>query len=271
MDVHSSSITGRREQNEDKHIVFLNGDGKDKSLQKVNLFAVFDGHGGKEVSAYLENVYPRYMFDKSTEYPLSKKRIASVYDHIQNSLKKYNYSRHTGSTSLAAVHFKHNGIDYLNVLNTGDSRCVLCRDNFGIPLTKDHKPNWPGENYRITQLGGKITFDGFDWRIKDLSVSRAFGDVDATPYLTHRPDIFRYRLDKNDKFIVLACDGLWDVMSNQDVVNFILLNSYDGTTQNRNKLKGGGGKKINIADMLVEYAYKKGSQDNITVIVVFFK
>src|SRR5436305_1930508 len=74
---------------------------------------------------------------------------------------------------------------YINVINTGDSRCIICRDNLGIPLSKDHKPNWPEERYRIQQLGGKIYYDGDDYRIKDLSVSRAFGDIDAEPYVTY--------------------------------------------------------------------------------------
>ena len=106
---------------------------------------------------------------------------------------------------------------------------------------------------------------GFDWRVKDLSVSRAFGDIDATPFLSHRPDLYRYKLDKNDKFFVLACDGLWDVMSNCDVVNFILLHCYDNTTNVRIN------KSINIAKKLAEYAIKKGSTDNITIVAFFLK
>ena len=112
-------------------------------------------------------------------------------------------------------------------------------------------------------MGGKITYDGYDWRIKDLSVSRAFGDIDARPYLTHKPDIFRYKLDKNDKFFVLACDGLWDVMSNDDVSNFVLLNCYDITTKHRIN------KNVNASKLLAEYALKKGSTDNVSIVIAF--
>jgi hypothetical protein len=88
---------------------------------------------------------------------------------------------------------------------------------------------WPEEKRRIKNLGGTITHypKGDDPRIKGLSVSRAFGDFNAEPYLTNMPDIFRYKLDKNDKFIVFACDGLWEVLQNQDVVNFILNESAE--------------------------------------------
>ena len=50
---------------------------------------------------------------------------------------------------------------------------MLCRDNFAIPLTKDHKPDFPEEKARIQALGGEIKFDGADYRIRDLSVSKA--------------------------------------------------------------------------------------------------
>lgn len=161
--------------------------------------------------------------------------------------------------------FKQQDDTYLNILNTGDCRCIICRDNFALPLTKDHKPHWPEENRRIIKTGGKIVFDGFDFRIKDLSVSRAFGDTDATPFVSHRPDIFRYKIEKSDKFIVLACDGLWDVLSNDEVVNFILITSYDQSLTKRIV-----DNNVNVAKKLAEYALTKGSTDNISVIIAFF-
>ena len=105
-------------------------------------------------------------------------------------------------------------------------------------------------------MGGRIKFDGVDWRIGDLSLSRAVGDVDNTPYVTHRPEVFRFRLNKKDRFIIFACDGLWDVVSNTDAVKFVtnLLNS---------QYKG------NIAKKLAEHAYKVGSYDNITVSILY--
>jgi serine/threonine protein phosphatase PrpC len=259
MNVHSVSIKGLRDQNEDKHDIILN----DKKSKNVNFFGVYDGHGGKEVSEYIQKNLSKFFLDKKVNYPLSKKHVTNIYNDMQKTLNKYSWARGTGTTCLIAIHFKYNKEDYLNVLNTGDSRCVLCRDNFGMPLTKDHKPNWPEEKQRIENLGGKIIFDGHDWRIKDLSVSRAFGDIDASPYVTHSPDLYRYKLDKNDKFFILACDGLWDVMTNSDVINFVLLNCYDGTTKNRIN------KNVNIGKKLAGHALKKGSTDNITVIVVF--
>lgn len=264
MKVYSISLQGVRPQNEDKHEIILNLDGADKNIKDINLYAVFDGHGGKQVSTYLKDYLPKFFMDKRVEYPVGKRYIVNVYDHIQKSLSTNNFAKYVGSTGLVVVHFKYQGDNYLNVINNGDSRCVLCRDNFAMPLTKDHKPNWPEEHHRITALGGKIEFDGFDWRIKDLSVSRAFGDIDAAPFVTHRPDLFRYKLDKADRFVVLGCDGIYDCLSNSDVVNFVLMNCYDNTLKTRIN------HNVNIAKKLAEYALKRGSGDNVSVIVVFF-
>jgi len=265
MNVHSVSLKGLREQNEDKHSIVLNSDKKNMELNDINFCGVYDGHGGKEVSKYIHDNIGQYFLNKKVTYPLSKRYVTNIYDHIQKSLKKHNYAYYSGTTALIAINFKYNNDSYLNIINLGDCRCVLCRDNFAMPLTKDHKPHWPEERHRIEKLGGKITFDGYDWRIKDLSVCRAFGDMDATPYVSHRPDLFRYKLEKNDKFFVLACDGLWDVTTNQEVVNFVLLNCFDNTTKNRINTN------MNIAKKLGEYALKKGSGDNITIIVVFIE
>lgn len=272
MDVHSVTLKGRRNVNEDKHNIILNEEGeKYPNFVNVNLFGVYDGHGGKYVSKFLSENIPTLFMNKNVKYPLTRNSIMEKYKELQDTLKtKYkSYALSCGSTCLVVIHYKSpkDGYNYINLMNTGDSRCIICRDNLGIPLSKDHKPHWPEESYRIKQLGGRVYFDGEDYRIKNLSVSRAFGDIDAEPYVTYVPDIYRYRLEKNDKFIVLACDGLWDVLSNQDVVNFILTECYDGTTTVRVNER----KEINIAKKLGEYAIQnKDSGDNITIIIIFF-
>jgi len=263
MDVHSTSLQGMRRQNEDKHNIILNLNGKYKRLKNVNFFSVYDGHGGKEVSEFLYKKLYKYFMNRKLNYPLNKKTINFIYDHLQNILRTNhtNMCSHTGSTSLVAIQYKHNNNNYMHIVNLGDCRAVLCRNNLGLALTKDHKPIWPDEKSRIEKLGGKIYFDD-DWRVKDLSVSRAFGDLDATPYITHRPEFFNYKLSKNDKFVILACDGLWDVFTPQQAVNFVLLNCYDNHFNRINR-------KDNIADKIAKQAIQRGSGDNITAIVIF--
>jgi serine/threonine protein phosphatase PrpC len=261
------SKQGKRPSNEDNHNIIQNLNGIDFTKARINLYSIFDGHGGKFVSSFLEKNLPSFFMHKKVVYPLSEKHIILSYDHLNNTLKNdyLRYSVHCGSTCLVVIHFQYNSQDYLNILNTGDSRCVMCSGVRAVPLTSDHKPMWPEEKRRIEELGGEIYLDGADYRIKELSVSRAFGDFNAVPYITHLPDVFKFRLCKNDRFIILACDGLWDVLSNQDVINYILENCYDTKLENRIN------KEINISEQLANFAIKeKKSSDNVSIIIVFF-
>jgi serine/threonine protein phosphatase PrpC len=266
MRVHTVSKCGKRPQNEDKHTVILNLDNNDKNMLPINLYGVYDGHGGKFVSTFLSDHLPKYFLHKQVEYPLTGRYINSVYKKLNNDLKTLHakQANQCGSTCLVAIEYKYKEGRFVDILNTGDSRCVLCSDNVAICKTKDHKPNWPEEQLRIKNLGGKVYFDGFDWRVKDLSVSRSFGDLDAQPFLTNRPDVYRHRIKKSDKFMILACDGLWDVFENQEAVNIVLNTCFDIKTGKRLDCK------TNVAKKLAELAIAKGSTDNVTVSVVFF-
>lgn len=266
MDVYSVSLKGRRYNNEDKHNVFVNSDMKNKQLLPINFFGVYDGHGGKFVSSFLsENLHKYFINAKPENFPFGKKYICNVFDNIQNTLKNKHKSeaRQCGSTCLALIHYVAESQNYINIINVGDSRCILCRDNLAIPLTKDHKPNWPEEKRRIGLAGGSVYFDGSDYRIKDLSVSRAVGDIDAEPYVISKPEVYKYKIEKNDKFIVMGCDGLYDCLSNQDIIDYILNEFYDENMIRINK-------QINIAKKLGEYAIQNGTTDNVTAVIIFF-
>lgn len=262
MSYYYCSLKGLREQNEDKHIIKENFN-NNNNYNKLNLYGVFDGHGGKEISTYLEKNLYKYFLNKSFDLNsvrVIKKNIINIYDHIEEKLdKEYrNKSYSVGSTALISLITKDKNSNFnLFVINLGDCRAVICEGTKAIQLSVDHKPNDLNEKKRIESLGGKIYYDGFDWRIKSLSLSRAFGDIDSKPYVSHRPDIFQRKLKKNDKFLILACDGLWDVLSNQEVVNFVNNNNND--------------KRFNICKKLGEYAIKKGSTDNITIIIKYLQ
>jgi serine/threonine protein phosphatase PrpC len=264
MKVYSHSLQGKRDANEDQHIHVLNIDNTDQTLNPINFFAVFDGHGGKAVSKYLKDNLPQFFTNRFNKDIYSKPNSASkyfikVYDTIQNKMKEEHprFIQYCGSTACVAIQYNDmDGKNRLWVLNVGDSRAVKCNKlNIAEQLTQDHKPNSPEEKLRIEQLGGKIEFDGVDWRIKDLSLSRAFGDLECTPYVTHLPQIYRYKISSGDKFIIFACDGLWDVMTNQDAIDYI-----NEMIANK-KFKG------NYAKELAEHAIAKGSLDNVTTIV----
>lgn len=274
MITHNISLLGKRESNEDQHYIFINLNGEKDNLRDINLFAIFDGHGGKDVSKYLKENLPNYFTSKILKFNILdtkkfRKYIDKVFNHIQINLEKKfkNFSYNVGSTALILLFYKReNEVNYY-AFNVGDCRAVLCnKDNIAIPLTKDHKPHLMEETMRIKNLGGEIYYDGHDWRVGDLSVSRAFGDMDAAPFVTHMPEVFKYKLNKSDKFIILGCDGLWDVMENQDSVNYVL--------ENLSKINEvstmSGHSKNNISYNLGNHAIKIGSTDNISITVIFF-
>lgn len=266
MKIYSHSLQGKRESNEDQHIHIMNINRENEENNPINFLAVFDGHGGKAVSKYLKENLPQFFVNKFTKDIYTKPETATkyfykVYDLIQNKMKEDHPRavQYCGSTACVGINFKD--VDDKNrlwVLNVGDSRAIKCNKlNIAEQLTQDHKPNSPEERVRIEQMGGKIEFDGSDWRIKDLSLSRAFGDLECTPYVTHLPQIYRYKISSSDKFLIFACDGLWDVMTNQDAVDFV-----NELSMNK-KFKG------NFAKELAESAYNRGSMDNITAIIYF--
>ncbi|XP_031840943.1 putative protein phosphatase CG10417 [Nomia melanderi] len=144
----------------------------------------------------------------------------------------------SGCTAVVAV-LKGNE---LYVANAGDSRCVLCRDGQAVELSLDHKPEDKPEMERIVKAGGKVTADG---RVNGgLNLSRALGDhaykqnVDLSPpeqMISALPDVTHITIEpERDEFMVLACDGIWNFMSSQDVIQFIrarLTNNYENLSK----------------------------------------
>lgn len=282
MHYHTISLLGARPKNEDEIQIIINMDGTNQNQKEINYFGIFDGHGGDKVSKFLKDKLHKFFIDKQIEYDPSKQKsynkyIHKIYDYVQNKLTAFELpSKTCGSTALVIINYPKNNIySQLKVINLGDCRAVLCNEhNIAIPLSKDHKPMSWDENNRILEAGGIIVTEyNDDPRINGLSVSRSFGDLDAKPHVSHIPDIYDYTIEPQvDKFMILACDGVWDVLSNQDAVDFIL---YAMASQAQaNKIKNCNNiatrSKINIANLLGEYAIEKGSQDNISVLIVWF-
>lgn len=130
----------------------------------------------------------------------------------------------SGCTAVVAV-LRGN---QLYVANAGDSRCVLSREGRAIPLSADHKPEDEPEEKRILNAGGVVTGDG---RVNGgLNLSRAIGDHaykqnrqlgPKEQMITALPDIQMVNLEAGDEFFVLACDGIWNSKTNQEVVDFV--------------------------------------------------
>ncbi|KAJ6673900.1 PROTEIN PHOSPHATASE 2C [Salix viminalis] len=111
----------------------------------------------------------------------------------------------SGCTACVAI-IRNN---QLIVANAGDSRCVISRKGQAYNLSRDHKPDLEAEKERILKAGGFIHAGRVNG---SLNLSRAIGDP--------IPDINTVELCDDDEFLVLACDGIWDCMSSQQLVDF---------------------------------------------------
>ncbi|WCJ43452.1 Protein phosphatase 2C family protein [Euphorbia peplus] len=236
-----SSFKGKRASMEDFYetrISEVNG-------QMVAFFGVFDGHGGARTAEYLKN----NLFRNLSSHPdfINNTRTAIVESFRQTDADYLNeeksQQKDAGSTASTAVLLG----DRLLVANVGDSRVVASRAGSAMPLSIDHKPDRSDERERIEQAGGFIIWAG-TWRVGGvLAVSRAFGDKLLKPYVVAEPEIQEEEIDGVD-FIIIASDGLWNVLSNQDAVD-VVQDITDAEAASRK---------------LIEEAYGRGSSDNIT-------
>lgn len=279
--IQTYSSIGTRPQNEDAIDIITNLDDSNKNIEIMNYCAIFDGHGGGAISQILTDQkkinISKYLCYKAS--PLANKliknnntkSISHVFAHIQEKLKNdYIKSNTMGSTALISLIYPRNNNKLrLKMINLGDSRAVICSENnIAIPLTLDHKPHLYCEKNRIEKLGGLVTHHtNDDPRINGMSVSRSFGDLD-NKYISQVPDVFDYNLT-DEKFIIMCCDGVWDVVENQEAIDLVLT-EYD-KFKNKNKkivdLKGKS--EYNFAEKLANYALSKGTTDNVSVIIIF--
>ena len=286
---------GKTKTDQDTPLVHLNvGD-----IPGFNLFGVLDGHGpdGHYVSRFLRDYfikkmigYADYCKQKGLNTPekiyeeLKKTKFAYIYDTFQQAdteLSKQKFDFHfSGTTCNLALQLKRNLIS----ANVGDSRSILVYDkgdskNQGIlPLSRDHKPDLPGEINRIISHGGTVD------QIKDsegnkvgpqrvwkagqnypgLAMSRSLGDFEAKACgVISTPEIIEQVLNKSCKYLVICSDGVWEFIQNEQV------RDLGNTFLNKNFDVGG------FCDELVKFACHSWEQfdiirDDITVVSVFF-
>jgi serine/threonine protein phosphatase PrpC len=252
---------------------------------------VYDGHGGDAVSAMLRdrlhNLYvqalPQRHFEEKQrlhDVPLSIPSIRSHTNALRGALKrierdvlKHDDLEFIGSAAVVViVHFDEHGQRSLLSANVGDSRAVLSRAGKAVDLTRDHKPNDEREMARIRSMGEEVEWDPYGeiYRVRDLSLSRAIGDRFAKPVVTSEAEIDCIPVvDEEDEFFVLASDGLWDVMTSQEVVDFVCCNLRSEPGANPNL--GLEEKQRKMARMIANEALERGSADNVCVVLVWLR
>ncbi|XP_010260464.1 PREDICTED: probable protein phosphatase 2C 11 isoform X2 [Nelumbo nucifera] len=242
-----SSFKGKRASMEDFYETSIS----EVDGQMVAFFGVFDGHGGSRTAEYLKN----NLFKNLSSHPdfIKDTKSAIVESFRQTDIDYLNeekgHQKDSGSTATTALLLG----DRLLVANVGDSRVVACMAGSAVPLSIDHKPDRSDERQRIEKAGGFIIWSG-TWRVGGiLAVSRAFGDKLLKPYVVAEPEIQEEEID-GVEFLIIASDGLWNVVSNKDAVA-IVQGISDAEVASRK---------------LIEEAYARGSSDNITCVVVRF-
>eukprot|EP00300_Choanocystis_sp_HF-7_P000194 c10168_g1_i1.p1 GENE.c10168_g1_i1~~c10168_g1_i1.p1 ORF type:complete len:364 (+),score=66.85 c10168_g1_i1:154-1245(+) len=265
-------LQGRRKTMEDAHLVL-------DALPPLAggtwhaLYALFDGHGGRETAEYcaahLQGALMRSPHFASDPGAALTEAVAAME---AGCLALCSEEKTGDGTTLVAMYVR--GTE-LWVANVGDSEAVLASGGGAEALTEIHNPaKNPAEIERVRADGGNVMADNrlshpqLPSRMFSIAVSRSIGDytfkgVEFTggqpSGLTAVPHIRHVALTDAAAFVVIACDGVWDVMSHADAVGLVTRRMVAGLGRDE------------IAKTLAERALSLGSQDNITVILVFFE
>ncbi|XVE58654.1 hypothetical protein DITRI_Ditri04bG0186200 [Diplodiscus trichospermus] len=316
------SISGRSREMEDAISVRISLCQPDINLKRpVHFFAVFDGHGGPHVAAlcrekmhvFVEEELMRVDCTEEKELGRDRSSKGARDEERWRKMMKRSFERMDevatsacacgsagcncrchpmevalgGSTAVVALLTP----EHIVVANCGDSRAVLSRGGKAIPLSFDHKPDRSDELERIEAAGGRVIFVNGARVEGILAMSRAIGDKYLKPVVTSEPEITFTKREPEDECLILASDGLWDVMSSDlacEVARECLkegsngdtaaaLNLNDGRNDGRHKKEDEGSetlypsRSVLAAALLTRLALGRKSSDNISVIVVDLK
>ncbi|XP_076027225.1 integrin-linked kinase-associated serine/threonine phosphatase 2C isoform X3 [Genypterus blacodes] len=251
-------------------------------VSRVSYFAVFDGHGGARASRYAaehlhHNLAKKFPCSESENLDkLVKKCLLDTFRQTdEDFLKKASSQKPAwkdGSTATCVLVVD----DMVYVANLGDSRAVLCRmeqtgrgeaeRSVTLALSKEHNPTIYEERMRIQRAGGTVR----EGRVLGvLEVSRSIGDGQYKRCgVISTPDLRRCQLTTNDRFILLACDGLFKVFSADEAVKFVLHILQDETVEKKAGLTEEEAHFDAACQRLAIEAVRRGCADNVTVILL---
>ncbi|CAN6337404.1 unnamed protein product [Urochloa humidicola] len=244
-----TSVCGLRREMEDAVSIrpdFLHGGG---GSGKHHFFGVFDGHGCCHVAKMCQDRMHELVADEYTKAGYGKEvegasatALAAAAEPAWKEVMERGFARmddeaaswaatrtgkdelacrcerqkpvrcdHAGSTAVVAVV----GPTSVVIASAGDSRAVLSRGGVAVPLSVDHKPDRPDELERIQAAGGRVIFWDGARVLGVLAMSRAIGDGYLKPFVTAEPEVTVTERTGEDECLILASDGLWDVVSNE--------------------------------------------------------
>ena len=302
--VGAALAQGQRQYMEDRYSTVL--DLKPEGVVECDgirrsFLGVFDGHNGDWAAQFAsERLHTFLNQDILTRNasPSCPDAIAQYNAEMEKSLKKMymdcdavildstsQQGRRDGSTALSILQVGN----ALFTAHAGDSRAVVgYADGRTRAMTEDHKPSTVTERRRVTEIGGRIEFCGC-WRViadhpfkpvrAALAVSRSLGDIDfkrpKDTGVTAEPDVQRYELNKNVNFVILATDGMWDVIRDQEAGDIargkltehgVLLDG-ECTTSDLTAIESACNE---ASKELLETSLRRGTNDNVTVVVAMY-
>ncbi|XP_014245683.1 probable protein phosphatase 2C 52 [Cimex lectularius] len=219
--VVGGGMQGWRIRMEDAHVTLL----ETPLDPTVAFFGVFDGHGGNEVSNYVARHLYKFIL-QSDRFHLGEIDIAikEGYMNIDNHMRENDIGKFRQGTTAITLMIKDQTVYCANV---GDSRAIAVIDGEVVPLSEDQKPTLPEEAKRIGMAGLPILNN----RVSGgLAMSRSLGDFRYKSFrhlsalqqpVIAQPEIVKKSLTDSWEFVVIACDGIWDVMSNDLVAAFV--------------------------------------------------
>ncbi|GMK58205.1 hypothetical protein CspeluHIS016_0502370 [Cutaneotrichosporon spelunceum] len=191
------------------------------------LFAVFDGHGGSTVAKFSGTTLHTRLANldsyKAGDYETALKQVFLKTDEDLRADPTF-FNDPSGCTAVVGLITTDGRIF---VANAGDSRSVLGYKGEAKAMSNDHKPTNKEETARITAAGGFVEFGRVNG---NLALSRAIGDFEfkqnntlqpEQQIVTADPEILMHQIDDEEEFLILACDGIWDCLSSQQVVDFV--------------------------------------------------
>ena len=228
------------------------------SLAGKTCLGVFDGHGaqtGATISEFVRDELPIKMLGYKSAKIGAWNGCSWMQTKIEDDLSTE--GKEGGTTAVVGI-IEDN---QLTVANVGDSRGIGILDGKVTVLSQDHKPSRAQERERIQRSGGYV-YDGYVYGKggHGLAITRSFGDLLAhqNEVISAVPEIKIFAIAAGD-ILVFASDGLWDVFSNDDVASFIKDNISLGELRQ------------NTATRLSLEARKRGSKDDITIVIAVIK
>ncbi|XP_010457883.1 PREDICTED: probable protein phosphatase 2C 2 [Camelina sativa] len=245
---------GRREAMEDRFSAITNLRGDPKQA----IFGVYDGHGGSKAAEFAANNLCSNILDEivggmndsKIEEAVRRGYLATDSEFLREKDAK------GGSCCVTALINDGN----LVVANAGDCRAVLSVGGHAEAMNSDHRPSREDERNRIESSGGYVDTFKSVWRIQgSLAVSRGIGDAHLKQWIISEPETNVLRINPQHEFLILASDGLWEKVSNQEAVD-IARPFCIGTDQKQ--------KPLLACKKLVDLSVSRGSLDDISVMLI---